>query len=171
MERTVHSTSNNLSTVACVFIAVVTFLTSRALATVNDIYTDTQTDGRVLSSTPLRWAQVSWYTHQLLHISFKHSNGRIPFIHHSSSELQCLLYLSVKYRGKSIGSCLLGREPCILAAKWHFDSNDEDGICLRNVRDCVTIQNITIRKITVVKTAKLVDTKLIPWLKRNVIII
>jgi hypothetical protein len=28
-----------------------------------DTYTDTQTDGRDLWSTPLKWAQVSWYTY------------------------------------------------------------------------------------------------------------
>jgi hypothetical protein len=62
-----------------VFVAAETCLPSRCLAPkggihltkplpsndMTDTHTDTQTDWRDLRSTPLRWAQVPWYTYQI----------------------------------------------------------------------------------------------------------
>jgi hypothetical protein len=48
---------NNSSIVVCVFVAEPLPRNQR------DIHINTQTDGRDLCSTPLRWAQVPWYTH------------------------------------------------------------------------------------------------------------
>jgi hypothetical protein len=73
-DRTENDTSNNSSTVA-LFVATGTCLPSRCLAKKGrihfterlpsndrrDTHTDTQTDGRDLWSTPLRWAKVPLY--------------------------------------------------------------------------------------------------------------
>jgi hypothetical protein len=54
--------SNNSSITACVFVAAVKFLPSRCLATIGGY---TQTTEMDLWSTPLRWAQVPWYTYRV----------------------------------------------------------------------------------------------------------
>jgi hypothetical protein len=56
---------SNYSYILRVFVAVVTWLPSRCLATIGDTHTDTQTDGRDFWSMPLRWAQLPWYTYQV----------------------------------------------------------------------------------------------------------
>jgi hypothetical protein len=56
-DRIENDKSNN-SSIACVFVASVTFLPSRCLETIGDTYTNTQTNGRDFLSTPLRSAQV-----------------------------------------------------------------------------------------------------------------
>jgi hypothetical protein len=38
---------------------------SRYLATMGGIHIDTRTDGRDFLISPLRWAQVPWYTYQV----------------------------------------------------------------------------------------------------------
>jgi hypothetical protein len=62
MDGIENDSSNNSSTVVCVFIAVVMFSPSRCLATIGR-YTYTQPDGRDLRSTPLSCAHVPWYTY------------------------------------------------------------------------------------------------------------
>jgi hypothetical protein len=72
-----NDASNNSSLLACVFVTAVTiggilpcrclatingFLPSHCLATTGKTHTDTQTDGREFLITPLKWAQVPWYT-------------------------------------------------------------------------------------------------------------
>jgi hypothetical protein len=47
-DRVENHSSNITSIVACVFIAVVTFLPSRCLAAIGDVRTDTRTDDRYL---------------------------------------------------------------------------------------------------------------------------
>jgi hypothetical protein len=65
-DRIKNYMSNNSSIVACVFVATVTFfLLSLCLATIVCTHTDTQTGGRNLWSTHLRWAQAPWYTYQV----------------------------------------------------------------------------------------------------------
>jgi hypothetical protein len=48
------------SSLFCIIVAAGTCLPGGCLATVRVTLTDTQTDGRDLWSTPLRWAQVPW---------------------------------------------------------------------------------------------------------------
>jgi hypothetical protein len=72
-----NDVSNNSSIATCVFVTAVTFLPSHCLATVrgyfyrtkplpsNDRGIHTQTDGRDVLITPLRWAQVPWYKYQV----------------------------------------------------------------------------------------------------------
>jgi hypothetical protein len=63
MDRIENDAINNSSIVASMVVAALNLL-SCCLATIGG-YTYTQTDGRDLWSTPLRWAQVPWYTNQV----------------------------------------------------------------------------------------------------------
>jgi hypothetical protein len=59
-----NHTFNNYS-IVCVFVAPVTFLPSRCLATISDTHIDIQIDGRHLWSTPLRQTQVPWHIYKV----------------------------------------------------------------------------------------------------------
>jgi hypothetical protein len=60
-DRIENETRNNSSVVAYVFVAAVSF-TEPLPSNDKGIHIQTQTDGRDLLSTALRWAQVPWYT-------------------------------------------------------------------------------------------------------------
>jgi hypothetical protein len=57
-DRVENDSSNNFSVVACVFVALVTFLPSRCLTAIGDIRVGTQTDERYLWSTALWLSQM-----------------------------------------------------------------------------------------------------------------
>jgi hypothetical protein len=64
-DRIENDSSKSSPIFTCVFVAAVKFLPSRCLATVGYKRTDTQTHGRDVRSTPLRFAQVLWCTYQV----------------------------------------------------------------------------------------------------------